>query len=311
MQRKVNLRHIRKTMMGVTAAACLLTPAASSAQPSAAPPSSASQSELELAGSKAKSPPTDLQRYPKGKLAPQSSAKSLKPAAAGQDESKEVLAKQALPDGRTRYTSYTPARGVTPRQLAAKLRRTGVTAEVVTPGESAGGGVSTFAGLCGYGIARTLNCPAFYWRNNGYDDPQVYFVDHTGWQWPTDAAVYTWNQSYGIDSYYAWNGCPGYGGTHCVHVWSGYYGTGAGWSGNTTWYTNSDNSFADGQTVVYLNDSYSYTSTETRMTVCHELGHALGLDHAVGPGSCLYAWSSAYPHSNDFSLLADIYSVYR
>jgi len=301
------LRQIRKTLMGVTVVACLLVPATASAQPSTAAPSSTSQGKLDLARDKSKSPRTDLRRYPKGDTAPESRAKSLKPAA-GQDESKQVLTSQPLANGAIRYTSYTPAKGVAPEQLAAKLRRRGVKAEVTTPDETSGG-ISALAGSCGYGIARAP-CPVEYWRNNGYDDPQMYFVDHSGSKWPTDAAVYTWNQSYGIDSYYVWGGCPGYGGTHCVHVWSGNYGN-SGWSGQTSYATNSDYSYIDGQTVVYLNDYYSMTSFETRSTACHELGHALGLLHAVGSGSCMYSWSSAYPHSDDFALLGGIYSVYR
>lgn len=297
--------------MGLTVVAGLLAPAAATAQPFTAPQSSASQGQSALTHDKSKSPPTDLLRYPKRETAAETErerhAKSYK-LAAGENESKQVLAEQPLPDGATRYTSYTPAKGVAPEQLAAKLRRTGVNAEVVTQ-DGSGDGISAFAGMCAYGIARTLTCPPKYWRNNGYDDPQVYFIDHSSWQWPTDQAVYTWNQSYGIDSYYAWGGCPGYGGTHCIDVWSGNYGP--GWSGLTTWVANSDGSFVELGSLVQLNDYYSYSGTQRRSNVCHELGHALGLGHAVGGGSCMNPYRGDYPHSDDFFLLADIYSIYR
>jgi hypothetical protein len=299
------MRRIRKTLIGVTVVAGLLAPAAVAAQPSAA----VSPGQPALAHDKSKSPPTDLQHYPKRKTAPQPSATSVKPAAGRVD--KEVVVREALPGGITRQISYTPAKGVTPQQLAAKLQKKGVNAKLVSPAE-ASGGVSTFSGLCAYGIARTDECPATYWRNNGWDDPQVYFVDHTSAQWPVDAAVYDWNQAWGIDSYYSWNTCPGYGGARCYHVWSGNYGD-TDWAGQAVQYWDTaTRAYIDGWGYIQLNDYHEYWGNySTRSVACHEVGHVLGLGHAVGGASCMNPYASDYPHSDDFGMLADIYSIYR
>jgi hypothetical protein len=299
------LRRIRKTLIGVTVVAGLLAPTAVAAQPSAA----VSPGQPALAHDKSRSPATDLRQYPKQKTAPETRAKASKPAA-GQNQSGEVLVDQPLPDGATRYTSYTPIKGVTPEQLAARLQKKGANAKVVTSSESSGG-ISTFSDSpCAYGTARSMYCPVAYWRNNGYDDPQVYFIDHTSALWPTDAAVYAWNQSYGIDSYYAWGGCPGYGGTHCIDVWSGNYGA-TGWGSSTTYSVSSDGSIVEWSAVSKLNEYYGYSGTQRRSAVCHALGHALGLGDAVGGSSCMVLYAGDYPSSDDYGMLANIYAGYR
>lgn len=83
--------------------------------------------------------------------------------------------------------------------------------------------------------------------------------------------------------------------------------------------------FVDGQVNIYLNDyngggtcngygvSYAKNSYGYRQDVCHEQGHALGLDHNSVSNSCLYSTiinspDAQTPNGDDFSLMQWIYS---
>jgi hypothetical protein len=61
--------------------------------------------------------------------------------------------------------------------------------------------------------------------------------------------------------------------------------------------------------TVYLNRYYLDTQTENerRQTVCHELGHGLGLAHTTAPDSCLGTGGSYLPGARDFSDLELMY----
>jgi hypothetical protein len=66
-----------------------------------------------------------------------------------------------------------------------------------------------------------------------------------------------------------------------------------------------------------FNDYYPLTTDGHRKTACHELGHALGLGHNVQDYSCMWGTTSGtltghrVPDSDDFNMLASIYSVSR
>lgn len=208
-------------------------------------------------------------------------------------------------DGKTTVTIYDPAKGVTPDQLRDTLRKTGKTVlgkgqqpPTAQPGQQP----SKLLACLSYGTARQW-CD-HQWSYGGYADPQIYFLDHTSAAWPVTSAVTTWHQAVGIDSYYRWytQGCPG-GGTHCVHVYNGAYGA-TGWLGQTSWSPGTQ-----GPVTVKLNDSYSLTANERRTIACHELGHALALNHNTATSSCLYSgtYISLTPNSNDYTLLSQIY----
>lgn len=215
-----------------------------------------------------------------------------------------VVAVQTRPTGITSVTIYDTAPGVSTDELYAMLRGQGV------PGLVDPSGPQTLDSYqCYYGTAYALEsgrCPAVKWRWNGFDDPQVYFRDHTPSQWPVSASVSKWHEAVGIDSYWISGGtaCPS-GGRHCVHVYSGNYGY--GWRGRTLYSYDSYRYFIDGSVKVELNDYYS-NSYDNRGNTCHQLGHALGVDHNTSTTSCMYSTSISgtdpmYPNSSDYGLL--------
>jgi len=143
----------------------------------------------------------------------------------------------------------------------------------------------------------------------------VYFVDHTGANWPVDVSTYTWNQAQGIDSTYVNGSCPGYGGTHCIDLFDADYGA-TGWVGLTTYNYDGNQNLIDGQVYIQLNDynGYSLNGAGIRQVTCQEMGHSLGMGHNGATDSCMYGTilnsdSALYPDGDDFSQIADIYSV--
>lgn len=222
------------------------------------------------------------------------------PSSARASDDHAVYVVQQRADGTTYTAVYDPAPGVTPDQLRASLRRQGVRG-VQDAGSKADIGilgcaprVGTASAWCGH-----------KWDYGGFNDPQVYFLDHTGDTWPVTAAQVDWYQAPGIDAYYRWHtsGCPG-GGRHCVHVYSGRYGT--DWYGVTE-ATSSNGYF--GTVTVKLNEQVTPNTYAARRSVaCHEMGHALGLDHNGSTNSCLSVPEfPQHPSSDDFAVLNQLY----
>jgi len=224
----------------------------------------------------------------------------------------DVLETSVTADGVAHVVSYTPAAGVTSDQLLANLAKAGKKGL----SKSGGGTAQGSSAACTYYTWNTAKttCPSVHWANNGYTRPQVYFVDHTGPQWPVPSATYTWNTAARIDSLYRWATCPGISGTHCVNLYDANYGA-TGWAGLTTWsYYTGNLNFVDGSVVIKFNDYYSYNSYGYLQDSCHEQGHALGLDHNSSTGSCLYyairnSSATTVPNSDDFNLLNWVYST--
>ncbi|MER8039064.1 matrixin family metalloprotease [Streptomyces hydrogenans] len=237
---------------------------------------------------------------PQAAAAPSRGA-DAKPAAVQHEEAVYVV--QERQDGTVYTAIYEPAAGVTPDELRASLRRQGIRGvQDAEPAAAAGLGalgcspvVGTASALCGA-----------KWSYGAYNDPQVYFLDHTSDSWPVSDAQVDWYQSPGIDAYYRWYtaGCPS--GRHCVHTYSGSYGT--DWYGQTS-YTTSGGYFVDGSVVVRLNDQITPNTYAARRSVaCHEMGHALGLDHNGSTNSCMSVPEfPQHPSSQDYSVLNLLY----
>jgi hypothetical protein len=229
-------------------------------------------------------------------------APTVRPPAATSTHA-DVSAVVVEPGGSTRVTFWEPAPGVSARSLHARLRAGGV-AGLRPPVTLAAAAPST----CTWGTATTAFCPQIEWATNGHEDPQVYFVDHTTAAWPVAAAVNVWNQAQSVDSLYRWNVCPTTAGAHCVHVNSANYGNTA-WLGETTIRYDAARNMIDGSVEVRFNNFHVTTAARKRKTVCHELGHVLGLGHNTSTTSCLVsgAHDTAQPNADDYALVADIY----
>lgn len=214
------------------------------------------------------------------------------------DDEVVVIERNAL-GAVTKTTRYEPAGSA--EKLRAQLRAKGVTG-IVPAGQKAeqilacSPFVGTAAAWCSHA-----------WAYNQFNDPQIYFLDHTPAGYPVTNAVSDWNQAAGIDSYYRWytQGCPG-GGRHCVHVYA--VNSAEDWYGLTSWAANAPS----GPASVQLNTRLLGNATQRAKTTCHELGHALGLDHNSSTNSCLKSgtvgagWSTR-PSADDRQVLNLLY----
>jgi hypothetical protein len=101
-----------------------------------------------------------------------------------------------------------------------------------------------------------------------------------------------------------------------VEVCNWRYGQQEGWLGLTRLYFNDRGDHIDSATV-QMNDSFfdangKYNDDRARRhTICHELGHSMGLDH-VNTGSCMNdsqdaVFNNTSPNNKDFAQLASIY----
>ena len=134
------------------------------------------------------------------------------------------------------------------------------------------------------------------------------------------AALDDWNQNetvtlVEVDGSTNPQDCQPVSGTVQVCDW--WYGTQTGWLGLTRLYFNASGDHIDAATV-QLNDSFMYapnspynSDAARRHTICHELGHTMGLNH-VTTASCMNnsqeaVFHNVTPINEDFRDLRRIY----
>ena len=128
-------------------------------------------------------------------------------------------------------------------------------------------------------------------------------VDKTGDAWPVQAASSGWATAHVRYAYVS--SCRA--GVPCVVVREGSYGR-TGWNGLTTAVAGQMFTFTS-PVQIQLNDSYGLSASEHRAVTCHELGHALGLDHDNRASSCLQPVAqAARPDSLDRARLEQLYT---
>lgn len=293
-------------------------PATAEAAPPTDAPSQPSSSSVP--GAKEGSPLTDLTAYPKYTQAQldAATAKERSSRSAGPlpgESAAEVVSHEKLSDGSMRVDFYTLAAEADPEKVADSLRKDGrknVEVRWHRPQPSTDAEVQPMGpGDCTYGQAHSFSCPNSWWTNLGRRNPVILFNDHSGDTWPTTNAVYKWNQTPNIDSWYTWNNCN-QGAVHCVNVWSSNYGA-TGWIGHTylIWTYTGPGQIRDAD--VWLNDYYTGTYFTRNNVVTHELGHVLGLGHNDYSNDVMYYLANRREDigGENPALLAQIYSIDR
>ena len=148
-----------------------------------------------------------------------------------------------------------------------------------------------------------------HWAHDGLAHSQIYFVDHTGVNWPVTTSTYKWNEARGVDSYYV-SSCPS-SRLHCVNVIE-YNDPNDGMYGYVFYAPYNSAGHYTTSNTVHLNNGTDVSAAQRRSTTCQEQGHILGLDHRASGATCMIQYiNPTYPQvpdSHDFSTLQSLYA---
>lgn len=122
--------------------------------------------------------------------------------------------------------------------------------------------------------------------------------------WPVSAAAERWDDDNPVDFRYTTQACPK--GAQCVVVRQAELAPPAVGSAATG---RVGNDIVSASVVLDTTFGRTNNTTRRRNVVCHELGHALGLQHRTGKGSCMvsHVTDERYPSSADIKNLVTMY----
>lgn len=151
-----------------------------------------------------------------------------------------------------------------------------------------------------------------HWSDGGQSQGFVNIVDRLGPAWPVPATVQTWDDAQGLRVSRQAAECGGH--DHCVGLEAGDTAfTCAEFVGLTE--ESPDNAgHYNTNTKIFMNArcTNNHSSSELRVGICHEIGHAIGLSHDA-PNTCLKndtsLTQSNTPRAHDYEVLEDI--LYR
>lgn len=156
--------------------------------------------------------------------------------------------------------------------------------------------------------ASASNLIGGHWAHDGLAHSQIYFVDHTGVNWPVDLSTYEWNRAQGVDSYYE-TSCPA-SYLHCVNVVE--YSANDGNYGYVLYAPYNSAGHYYQTNSVHLNDATDVSAAQRRSTTCQEEGHILGLAHRSSGATCMLTYiNPTYPQNpdtHDFNTLQALYA---
>lgn len=154
-----------------------------------------------------------------------------------------------------------------------------------------------------------------HWKVRDWPAPaRVKFLDHTGTPWPVHDVAIKWDEADNLDVDWEVAGAYSNCGAECVRVRAlsndedprfGPNCTGA--AGYWTNYAPDDSYHWRQDNEVRLNRSCNGESGPIKKAlVCQELGHALGLDHSISTGSCMYqqaSYADSTPGKHQYDML--------
>lgn len=205
----------------------------------------------------------------------------------------------------TEITLYSPAPGVTGSQLHSSLAELGTAG--LQPLDT-----RSDRSTCGLGNATTLGCPRYRWNPYRPDlgfPGKINILINGASTLLTEAAPRWRNPAFNVSTSSA---CPLLPGIRCFYVMAANYGA-TGWTEKSTAYHNSRAPTSLGAGQIWLNSYYDADPTRQLGTLCHGIGHILGLGHSTSPASCMYAsnGTAIAPDSDDLTLVSDVYALSR
>lgn len=155
-------------------------------------------------------------------------------------------------------------------------------------------------------VAQASHSLGIHWEKE-LSTNKTTFINNTA-GWGVDLAVADWEGGTSNLDVLSRSSCPGTG-YHCVPTNENNYGA-TGWLGVTNINCCKSGTNHIVSASIQLNNYYAPTATVRRHTACQEEGHAMGLNHLYGTGSCMddSTYTFTTPVQHDFDQLNAIYS---